>query len=389
MSYQKTAKTSYGQRLSGSLKGTVMGLAMFILGTIVLFWIEGQFVKTRKSLHEAESIVVRVDDVSKVDPSLNGQLIHATAFADTDETLTDRQFGVSEKAIAISREVAYYQIEETSSVRTENRTGGGQERITTYSYEKKWVKAPINSAVFENPAYRKSNFTLTTVENKTERAKNVSFGGYALPPFIISSISGSAPATVNLNADEIAQWEKTFPPDNTAAQRVHVKDNRVYFGKSATTPEIGDVRITLTKTVPADISIIAGVAGSTFEPYISSSGKAVSEVAMGTVSAEKMFAGAHSSNMIITWFFRIIGIFLVIGGLKAMFNILPTLFQVLPFLGNIVDAGVGLVCWVFGGAWSLIIMSVAWLFYRPMVGIPLLLAAFAGIWFLKKKSEKK
>jgi len=385
MANRVTKKTSYGQRVSGSLKGIVTGLVMFVIGTVTLFWIEGNFVKTKKSLNEAEGVVVRVNDISTVDPSLNGQLVHASAFANTDDILTDREFGVSEKAIAINRMVEYYQYEEKTSTRTENRTGGGRETITTYTYEKKWVKSPINSSGFEYPSYR--NFTLTTVETKAERAKNVSFGGYTLPPFIIAAISGSVPAAVNLNANELAQLEKTLPVDNTTPKRVHVNGNRVYFGKSATTPEIGDVRITLTKTAPADISIIAKVVGSTFEPYITSNGKTVSEVAMGTVSAEKMFAGAHSTNLILTWFFRIIGVFLVIGGLKAMFSILPTLFQVLPFLGNIVSAGVGLVCWIFGGAWSLIIMSFAWLFYRPVIGIPLLLAAFAGIWFLKKKAK--
>jgi hypothetical protein len=108
---------------------------------------------------------------------------------------------------------------------------------------------------------------------------------------------------------------------------------------------------------------------------------------MGTVSAENMFADAHSENNMITWVLRIIGVMLVVMGLKSIFSILPALFKVLPFLGNIVGAGVGLVCTVGGGAWSLLIIAVAWLFYRPLIGIPLLAAAVAGIWYLKKKAK--
>ena len=393
MAYQETKSTSYGQRLSGSFKGIASGFLMFIAGTILLFWNEGNFVKTKKSLQEAEGVLVRVDNVSEVDPSLNGKLIHASAFADTKEVLIDGLFGVSETAISISRKVEYYQYEEKSSSKTKDKIGGGQETVITYTYEKKWTSSPVNAENFKDPEYQSSNFVLTTIEQKTERAKDVTFGSYQLPAFIISSIGGGVPAEVKLTSDEIAQWEKVIAGNMdtlsiTEAQMVHLSGNVVYFGKSPSAPNIGDIRVTLAKVMPADISIIAKVNGSTFEKYIAKNGKTVSEVAMGTVSAESMFAGAHSANNTLTWILRLVGILLVIGGLKSMFSILPALFKVLPFLGNIVDAGVGLVCMILGGVWSLIIISIAWLWYRPLIGILLLAIAIAGIWFLKKKSRQ-
>jgi len=130
------------------------------------------------------------------------------------------------------------------------------------------------------------------------------------------------------------------------------------------------------------------VVGSTFEQFIAANGKSFARLSMGTVSADNMFAEAHTENKMLTWFLRIIGVLMVIGGLKSMFSILPALFKVLPFLGNIVQAGVGLVCSVGGFVWSLIIMSLSWLFYRPLIGIPLLLVAVAGIWYLKKRGEE-
>jgi len=389
MAYQVTSRTSYGQRLTGSFKGIASGFLMFIAGTILLFWNEGNFIKTKKSLQEAEGVLVKVLDVSEVDPALHGKLIHASAFADTKDVLTDGLFGVSEKAIAISRSVEYYQYVESSTTETRDRIGGGQETITTYEYDSKWTSSPVNSKSFADPMYRSSNFVLTTVEAKTERAKNVSFGGYRLPPFIVSSISGSIPAESNLTPEEIGQWEKVIYEVNpTSVQMVHVMGNKVYFGASTTTPHIGDVRVTLTKIMPADISIIAQVNGSTFEPYVAKNGKTVSSVSMGTVSSEAMFAGEHLSNKALTWILRLVGLFLVIGGLKSMFSILPTLFKVLPFLGKIVGAGVGLVCTIFGGAWSLIIIALGWLWYRPLIGIGLLAVAIAGIWFLRKKGKE-
>jgi len=397
MAYQTTTKTSYGQRLSNSFKGIATGFGMLIIGTILLFWNEGNFVKTRKSLQEAESILVKVNDVSTIDPSLNGKLIHASAFADTKDLLADGLFGVSETAIAISRKVEYYQYVEQSSSTTKDKIGGGQETITTYTYELKWTSVPVISEKFNDPDYRLSNFVLANVEARTEYAKNVSFGAYELPSYIISSISGNIPAQVNFSETEVSQWEKAIADkraalglqaDTIPVQRVHVNDNVVYFGKSSAVPNIGDVRVTLSKVMPANISIIVRVNGSTFESYTAANGKTISKTAMGMVSSEKMFADSHSSNSKWTWVLRLLGIFLVMGGLKSMFSILPTLFKVLPFLGNIVGAGVGLVCTIAGGAWALIIIAISWLWYRPLIGIAFLLIAIAGIWFLMKKGKK-
>jgi hypothetical protein len=204
-----------------------------------------------------------------------------------------------------------------------------------------------------------------------------------------------------MGQNEVQTWERVItasltshgltppydPYTNQMQQMVHINGNVVYLGISPSTPNIGDVRITLTKIMPAQLSIIAKVAGDTFEQYYAKNGKTFSSVRMGTVSADNMFSAAHSSNSTWTWILRLIGVFLVIGGLKSMFNILSTLFKVIPFLGSIVGAGVGLVCTVFGGAWSLVIIALAWLWYRPLVGVLLLAAAIAGIWYLRQKGK--
>ncbi|MDR2584613.1 MAG: TMEM43 family protein [Prevotellaceae bacterium] len=373
MAYQTTTRTSYGQRLTGSFKGIATGFLLFIAGTILLFWNEGNFVRTKASLLEAEAAAVIVEDVSSLDPSLNGSLIHAIAFADTEDILVDNDYGVTEKAIALKREVEYYQYEERSESTTRDRIGGGQETVTTYYYDLKWVSKPINSANFEDPSYYSSNFVRKNVEAQTIYAQKVSFGGYQLPAFMIKSIRGNVPVDVHV------------PQEDDVA----VFGNTVYYGRSSSSPSVGDVRVMITKVVPAQISIMGKVVNNTFEHYVAKNGKTFSAVEMGSVSAQNMFADAHSSNKMWTWILRFVGLFLVIGGLKSMFSILPAIFKVLPFLGNIVGAGVGLVCAIVGGAWSLIIIAISWLWYRPLIGIILLVISFAGIWLLKKKAKEK
>lgn len=87
------------------------------------------------------------------------------------------------------------------------------------------------------------------------------------------------------------------------------------------------------------------------------------------------------------WILRFLGIFLVIGGLKGIFGFLETLAKVVPFIANIIGAGVGLVCSLVGFAWSFIVIAIAWLAYRPVLGISLIVIAIALIIFLSRRKK--
>jgi len=397
MAYQVKTTRNYGNRLLDSVKGVGSGFILLIAGTILLFFNEGNYVKNYKTIGDAQNALVKgTTDVSQIDPSREGKLIYAHDFADTQDVLTDDLFGVSEKAIALVRRVEYYQYVEQKRTEKKDKVGGSEETTITYTYEKKWVSSPVNSNSFADPEYKNTNFVLESdVKAQRQSAKNVSFGAYKLPPFIIASISNSAPVEIRLNSNE---WNKRIAKRMTElgiktdsnATLASVSGDEVYLGKSRTSPQIGDVRITLSKVVPADISIIAKITGNTFEEFTSPrTGRTFSSVEMGTVSAETMFKHAVNMNKLLTWVLRIIGLILIIIAFKLIFNILPTLLKVLPPLATIVGAGVGLVCSVGGFAWTLVVIALAWLFYRPLIGVPLLIAAVAGILFLNRKAKEK
>lgn len=59
MAYQEVTRTGYGDRLKKALGGVVGGFVMFIGGTALLFWNEGNFVKTKKALDEAQGPLCR------------------------------------------------------------------------------------------------------------------------------------------------------------------------------------------------------------------------------------------------------------------------------------------------------------------------------------------
>ena len=110
---------------------------------------------------------------------------------------------------------------------------------------------------------------------------------------------------------------------------------------------------------------------------------------MGKKSAEEIFEAEHQANNVWLWVLRILGVLFVIAGLKGIFGIFETLLKVVPFLSSILGWGVGLVCTVVGIVWSLIVIGVAWLFYRPLLGIALLAVAAFLIWVFAFRGKDK
>ena len=110
---------------------------------------------------------------------------------------------------------------------------------------------------------------------------------------------------------------------------------------------------------------------------------------MGKTDAEEIFEGERAANSMWLWVLRILGIILVISGLKGIFGFLEIILKVVPFIANIIGWGVGVVCTVVGIVWSLIVIALAWLFYRPLIGISLLLVAGFLIWVFAFKGKDK
>jgi len=448
MAYTVKKTTSYGKRVENSFKGIGAGLISILAGTILLFWNEGEYVAREKTIGEAQQKAKSFDfdEFARINEELDGRLIHASGFADTKTVLSDELFGVSGVAIALKRKVEYYQHVEHSREEKVDKFGGSEETTTTYTYPKEWKSSPVDSAGFADPDFRNANKILTRVDAKSELSTNVTFGAYKLPKKLVERISDEIPANASLtpaleklNADlggnaipaappaavleqpapaaepaaaltpeqEMMQMElglDTPAPAETPAATpaetlqpavpasgamVHVLGNEVYIGRNPGVAQIGDVRITLTKVVPTDISIMAEVSGKTFQAWTASNDGEFLELRMGTVSKAGMIASARHMNKMRTWIFRIIGTLLVIGGLKGVFGFLTTVAKVVPFVASIIGAGVGLICGVVGFAWSLIVIALAWLTYRPMIGVPMLAVAIAGIWYLKKVAADK
>lgn len=390
MAYQEVKTTSYGTRVGNSFKGIGGGILLFVVATVLLWWNEGRAVKTTKMLNEAQGAYVEMENPSKVDATLDGELVHATAVATTQDSLVDSRFGFGTTAISLQRKVEYYQWVEHAESKSEDKLGGKEVTTTTYTYTKEWVSSPVHSSEFKDPDYQNKNSVLTVVEPEEQWAENVTFGAYKLNESLIHCISSREPVQLAIDENILKGIN-----DGIGRQRkdslsyVTQQANVLYIGRVPASPEVGDVRITWEKVVPAKVTIIAQVSGDTFKPFKAKNGQRFQTLVMGSKDADEIFESEHASNKMLLWVLRILGIILVVAGLKGIFGFLETLLKVVPFLANILGWGVGVVCFVVGLVWSLIVIALAWLAYRPVLGISLLAVAAFLIWFFAFRGKGK
>ena len=430
MAYQEVTTTGYGTRVGNSFKAIGSGILMFCIGTALLWWNEGRAVKTEKMLDEAGSAYVEMENPNKKDASLEGELICGTALATTEDSLSDAQFGIGAKAISLRRSVEYYQWVEHSEEKKEDKLGGKEVTTTTYTYSKEWVSRPVESAQFKDPAYQNKNMVLTTIEDAEKYAENVTWGAYKLNESLIHSISSREGMDLAIAEDLMKQFDQNAKtayerfygvkqqpaqqPAETAVvsdsvkavndsinkaianaenkkdlEYIHQANNVLYFGRVPGSPEVGDVRVTFEKVVPAKVTVMAVVDGDTFKPFKAKNGKRFQTLVMGKKSGDEIIDAEKEANNMWTWALRILGVLMVIGGLKGIFGFIETILKVVPFVAGIFGWGVGLVCSVVGIAWSLIVIAIAWLFYRPLLGISLLILSGFLVWVFAFKGKDK
>ncbi len=103
-------------------------------------------------------------------------------------------------------------------------------------------------------------------------------------------------------------------------------------------------------------------------------------------SAEEMFQDAQDANSFMTWLLRAVGFIMMFAGLSMILKPLSVLADLIPFIGDIIEVGTGIIAFLVALPLTLITIAIAWLFYRPLIAIPLLIIAGGAIyWLIKKK----
>jgi hypothetical protein len=368
--YREVTRTGYGSRLKGAVGGIVVGFLMFVAAFPLVWWNEGRAVKQRASLNEGAAAVVAVGS-EQVEPANEGKLVHVGGRVTATGTLSDPDFGFEVKALGLRRSVEMYQWKEKRESREEKKLGGGTETVTTYRYETDWDDELIDSRQFKVPQGH-ANPGAFPLDSRRVMADSARLGGYTLDSSLVA---------------ELDDWqsfkpggESLAPPEGFRAER-----DGYYRGGDPGNPQVGDVRVRFRQVPEGNHSFVARQAGTGLAPYPTKAGNDILLVESGLVSAADMFKSAHRANNILSWVIRGIGFALMWIGLGLVLRPLSVLLDVIPLIGTIVGKGIGLVTFLLAAMCVLVTIALAWIWYRPLLGVSLLVLAVVAVFWLKQR----
>lgn len=377
--YEEVTTESYGQRVATSLKNIVVGFGLIIAAIVLLFWNEGRSVERYKTLEEGARVVVSADS-EKIDTKLEGKLVHMVGKANTDTELNDKIFGISGNYLIIQRTAKMYQWEEETKTEKIKETGGSETTVTRYYYNKVWSTSLNDSSDFRKSRGHRNPSTMP-VKSETVINEDINLGAFKLTKGL---------------AKQIYNFTEIIPEETSNIARNFRKysslySNMIYLslgGGTPDSPEIGDMKISFSVAKPQDVSILAQQIKNSFAEYQTDAGGTVYLLYQGIQSSKAMFQAEQEINTILTWVLRLAGIVMMFIGFKMVFGIVSTVLDVLPILGNLMEFGTGLVAFILSFGISLIVISIAWLFYRPMISAIIFAMIIGGIFWLKSRNNK-
>lgn len=364
----EVSSRSWGSRLVESVKGVLFGIVLFLAAFPLLWWNEGRALQTAKSLEEGQSAAVAVP-ADRVDAANEGKLVHVSGTASTPETLQDNAFGVAVQALRLQREVEMFQWVEDKKSETRKKVGGGEEVITTYSYDRKWKSGLVRSDEFHDRAGH-VNPTTMPYESSDIPARNASLGAFHLTERIVGKIGGAQPHRIG--ADAAAKL-----PSNLAG-RARVLDGGVFVGSDPQSPQVGDLRVTWRQTPSQVVSVVGLQSANSFKPWKASAGDDVLLVQSGAHTAQEMFATAQAENSKMTWILRLVGYLMMAFGLMLILRPIVVVADFIPMIGNLAGLSATLFGLVAAFPIAALVIAVSWIAVRPLIGIAVLVAALLG-----------
>ena len=352
-------------RIGNSFKGVVGGFIFLVLGVILLWWNEGNNVRNLKTTAELEDSYVDVKS-NKVESKNDGKLVATHGKLINEKELTDETFGVTIKTPIMKRTVEVYQWKETSNTDKDGNT--------TYSYNKDWSERLIDSSDFHETGH--DNPTSKLYEDKTYTSDDVKVGAFSLSSEQVEMLNTKAKFT-------------EFNQETINGLNLKITNNYITNSEDFENPKIGDVRITFTFNDSSEVSVLAVQSDESFVTFTSKAGKKVNKIVEGSHNGKDMIQSIRSEDKFMKWILRFFGFILCMAGFRTILKPISAITSYVPLLGSLVGTAMGLVSFVLSLSLSLFVIAIAWIRFRPIVGISLIAIVVALIIFLIIRSKKK
>ena len=345
--------------------GILAGILLVIIGICLLWYNEGRTIKTSQAIGEAREQYVEVNS-DKVDKKHEGKLIATNGNLTVSENgIRDDLFNIQVSSAKLVRTVEMYQWEEDCETDDD-----GYKQCT---YTEVWSDDLIDSTFFEDTSH--TNPTTMPYDNKSFFDEEAKVGAYQLNDTLLNKLSASQYIT---NLDSVKAQELGL----------EISDGRYYTNVKNDNPEIGNIRISFRYNDSKTVSILAIQKDGGFQEFVSSSGYKIYELQEGIRSGEDILQVLTTQNNVTKWILRLLGTLLVTIGFAAMISPLQRLANFIPILGTLFGWVSGIITVVLGLTVSLVVIAIAWLRYRPILSIALLVGVICLLVLVIKLKRK-
>jgi Ran GTPase-activating protein (RanGAP) involved in mRNA processing and transport len=288
--------------------GAILGLVLLLGAAAGLILAEHWTLNKKAGLEEGAGNVESIP-ATKVDKANDNKLVHVTGEATTAESLADPDFGVSDKALVLEREVEVFQWKETKK-----ETKKKKKTEVTYTYTQEWSKEKPKQNFHESKGH--ANPDEKPYADAKFYAANVKLGAFTLSPDQVKQLKATEalPVTPAMLAKLPADLKDKAAID---------EDGRLFIGtkgKNVGAPVVGDARISYKVVKPQTVTVVAKQSGDTFAPFEAQSGASVDLIKPGAHDAQKMIESAQASNVGVQWVLRLGCLAAIWAGLFLIFR---------------------------------------------------------------------
>ncbi len=310
--------------LFGNVKNAVVGgcfgVVFFFASFGILFWNEGRINFGKL----AQTSVVASPE--KPDPALEGKLVSVTAPVDAKEEIGDPGYLKPGPWIRLDRHAQSYCWVETKKTETKQKTGGGSDEVTTYTYKKDWASRIEPSSGFREPAGHEN--PPQSISDSTAQVAQASLGTYSFIPH-----------DAEVETDRLA-----LTPEIALVSKLERggDDSYLYVGSgSLTQPSVGDVRLSYSDLARGTtVTFFGAPRGASLGGFVYAEGSAGwLRVLRG--SRDESIKKLLTEDTIIRWVIRAAGFFCMWFGMMMVLGPLEAFANILPFAGRVTGAAIG------------------------------------------------
>ena len=382
-------------RLTGSLKGILIGFILFFVSIGVLYWNEG-----RVDLSGVAKDAIKIS-ATEQNPEAEGKLVSLSGTIETDEMIGDIYLQEGDY-VAVRRNVEMYAWDEKSESVENNDTyvdnqNPDQKRIEdrVYSYEKVWTSNPSDSSKFKFGADHQN--PQKAIQDETIKAPSAKVGLYTLnldkaqlPAFQELPLTEE---TALLDEGDLMMDddEEMMYFDNFEDIAPTLESNKYIFKGFGTleAPEVGDVRISYS-VVPSNQQVTAfgQQSGTELSTFVGPKNSNFYRIFSGTheESLSKMTT-EHSQS---TWGLRILGFFLMWVSLGMLLGPISTVLDFVPLVGDLSKSVIGIATFIVAAVVSTVVVFVSMILHNIIALIIVaLLVVGAVVMVLRQKAQSK